>query len=191
MAATDQDHRQPAPRVAQPLTEEELRERLEEEILRAERHGTQLSCLLVLVDDLEEIGSEQRSELRERTLAYLAEALAQELRRFDRIGRPSARELLVVLPGADGPRGEIVARRLLERTRAIKVEAGGARRPLEITVGLAAWAERMGGEDLIERTRAAARRRNGEDPPLSAGLAVADGDRRSEAPPGSRPVARS
>ncbi len=38
---------------------------------------------------------------------------------------PSDRELLIVLPGADGPRGEMVARRVLDRLRAIKVEARG------------------------------------------------------------------
>ena len=36
----------------------ELDERLLEEIGRAERHGTQLSCLLVVVDNLDEMAGE-------------------------------------------------------------------------------------------------------------------------------------
>ncbi len=72
-------------------------------------------------------------------MAYIASALSRELRRFDRVGMPSDRELLVILPGADGPRGEMVARRVLDRLRAIKVEARGRREPLRISVGLAAW----------------------------------------------------
>ena len=67
----------------------------------------------------------------------------------------------MLLPGADGPRGEIVARRALERLRAIKVEAGGQRRPLRVSVGIAAWQGDVGGEELLAQTRAAARRENG------------------------------
>ena len=91
----------------------------------------------------------------------MGEALRRELRRFDRVGRPSEGELAVLLPGADGPRGEIVARRALARLRAIKVEADGERRPLRVSVGLAAWREDVGGEELMAQTRAAARRGHG------------------------------
>jgi diguanylate cyclase len=145
------------------LTAAELKERLEEEINRAERHGTALSCLLVAIDNLEELSREHGSELPEQTLAYVGPALRRELRRFDRIGRPSDGELLLVLPGADGPRGEIVARRVLERLRAIKVEADGQRRPLRVSVGLAAWRKDSSSEDLVARTRAAAQRERREN----------------------------
>jgi diguanylate cyclase (GGDEF)-like protein len=140
-----------------------LLERLDEEISRAERHGTKLSCLLLTLDNLEEMAREHGSDLPEQTLAYVAGAIGRELRRFDRIGRPDAGELLIVLPGADGPLGEIVARRVLERMRTIKLESHGARRPLEVSLGLADWNANMGTEDLLARTRAAASRRNGEE----------------------------
>lgn len=138
-----------------------LDERLEEEIGRAERHGTQLSCLLLVIENLEEFSREHGSELSGQTLAYVSAALQRELRRFDRVGPTSERELLIVLPGADGPRGEIVARRVLDRVRTIKVEAEGTRRPLRISVGLACWQRDSGARDLLERARAATRRRNG------------------------------
>jgi diguanylate cyclase (GGDEF)-like protein len=147
----------------EPLSSAALLERLDEEISRAERHGTQLSCVLLTIDNLEEMAREHGSELPEQTLAYVAGALGRELRRFDRIGRPSAGELLIVLPGADGPLGEIVARRVLERMRTIKLESDGARRPLEVSLGLAAWKADMATEDLLARTRAAASRHNGEE----------------------------
>jgi diguanylate cyclase (GGDEF)-like protein len=135
-----------------------LEERLEEEINRAGRYGTPLSCLVVVIENLGELTKEHGSELSEQTLVYVGEALRRELRRFDRVGRPSEGELAVLLPGADGPRGEIVARRALERLRAIKVEADGERRPLRVSVGLAAWREDVDGEELMAQTRAAARR---------------------------------
>jgi diguanylate cyclase (GGDEF)-like protein len=139
-----------------------LADRLEEEINRAGRHGTPLSCLLVAIEDLAELASRHGRELPEQALAYAGPALLRELRRFDRVGRPSDTELLVVLPGADGPRGEIVAKRVIDRLRAIKIETDGVRRPLRVSVGLAAWREDLDGEQLLAHTRAAARReRNG------------------------------
>jgi diguanylate cyclase (GGDEF)-like protein len=140
------------------LTAEALRERLEEEINRAGRHGTPLSCLLIVIENLDELTRTHGGELSEQTLRYVGEALGAELRGFDRVGRPSDDELAVLLPGADGPGGEMVARRALQRLRAIKVEADGARRPLRVSVGLAAWSEDLGGEELLAQTRAAARR---------------------------------
>jgi diguanylate cyclase (GGDEF)-like protein len=165
MAASDPHPRStpPTPGRLTCLSAPELEERLEEEINRAERHGTALSCLLVAIDNLEELSREHGSELPEQTLAYVGPALRRELRRFDRIGRPGDGELLLVLPGADGPRGEIVARRVLERLRAIKVEADGQRRPLRVSVGLAAWRKDSSGEDLLARTRAAAQRGRNEN----------------------------
>jgi diguanylate cyclase (GGDEF)-like protein len=157
MAASEQNPSTDPPPAAACLSAPALIERLEEEISRATRHGTPLSCLLVTIGNLEELSREHGSELSERTLAYVASALRRQMRRFDQIGRPSDRELLVVLPGADGPRGEIVARRALDRLRTIKVEAEGTRRPLRISVGLAAWRESLSGEDLLAQTRAAAR----------------------------------
>jgi diguanylate cyclase (GGDEF)-like protein len=144
------------------LSASELEDRLDEEIARAGRHGTPLSCLLVAIEDLSELASRHGHELPEQALAYAGPALLGELRRYDRVGRPSDTELLIVLPGADGPRGEIVARRVIDRLRAIKIEAGGVRRPLRVSVGLAAWREDLSGEQLLAQTRAAAQReRNG------------------------------
>ena len=68
-----------------------------------------------------------------------------------------------MLPGADGPRGEMVARRVLDRLRAIKVEARGQREPLRISVGLAAWTANATPSTMLTRARAAAERSaNGE-----------------------------
>ena len=145
------------------LSAEGLERRLDEEINRAERHGTQLSCLLVTIGNLEELAREHGGELAEQTLVYVARALSAQVRGFDRVGRPSDGELLLILPGADSPRGEMVARRVLERLRTIKVETDGARQPLRISVGLAAWRESMTTDDLLRQARSAARRGNGSE----------------------------
>lgn len=155
-----------------------LQERLDEEIDRARRHDTQLSCLLLRIDRLEDLSqmgqqSEHGSGLPAQTLSYVGGALRRELRSFDRIGRLSDSELLIALPGADGPRAEAVGRRVLDRLRSIKVEAEGTRRPLGFSVGLAAWHGRLSGEELLAQTRAAMRVRNGEEPSAAAAQAAA------------------
>jgi diguanylate cyclase (GGDEF)-like protein len=164
MAASDNNPpSRPAPPGGRCLQASDLHTRLEEEISRGERHGTKLSCLLILVENLEELAREHGGDLGARTLEYIAATLPHELRRFDRIGMPSDHELLIVLPGADGPRGEIVARRVLERMRTIKIEVDGARRTLHVAVGLTAWREDDDAERLLARARtAAARPGNGE-----------------------------
>jgi len=57
----------------------------------------------------------------------------------------------------------MVARRVLDRVRTIKVEADGTRRPLRVSVGLAAWRRDSSRDDLLARARAATRIRNGEN----------------------------
>jgi GGDEF domain-containing protein len=145
------------------LSATELTDRLHEEINRAGRQSTPLACLLVTIGNLEELAREHGSELAERTLAYVTAVLRAQMRDFDRIGRPAEGELLLMLPGADGPRGEIVARRVLERLQTIKIESDGKRRPLRTAVGLAAWREGVSGEELLAQTRAAAQRASGAD----------------------------
>lgn len=159
MAANDPNARTDSPGRGIPgwLGAEALQERLAEEVARADRHLGPLSCLVIVIEDLEGLVERYGEDLAEQALAHVAEALRGELRRFDQVGRPSAGELVVLLPGADGPRGEIVARRALQRTRTIKIEVDGARRSLPLAIGLASWREGLTAEGLVEEARSAAR----------------------------------
>ncbi len=156
MAARDHQTPESLPRVVtECLSAADLEARVDEEIARAARHRSALSCLLVSVEDLREIEQAHGRELSQQALAYVGLALQGEFRRFDRVGRPTEIEFLVVLPGADGPRGEIVARRTLERLRSIKLEGEDGRRALRVSVGIAAWREAMSAPELIAETRQA------------------------------------
>lgn len=147
----------------------ELAVRLDEEIYRASRYRTQLSCLLVSLDEVEQLSHAYGQELSAQALAYLGTALIRQLRRFDRVGHAAAGELLVVLPGADERRAEIVARRALGRLHSVKIEVGGKREPLRISVGIAAWREGLEAAHLLSHTRVAAQRRDRTDPrPIEA-----------------------
>jgi diguanylate cyclase (GGDEF)-like protein len=158
MAASYNSH-QPPGDSTEFLAPHTLTERLREEVNRAGRHRTALSCVHFDIEELDEIARLHGAVLAEHTVAYASLALRHELRDFDRVGRAAERELLIVLPGADGPRGEIVARRLLARLRAIKLQdRDGERRALRMAVGVATWREGMSAEALLERARAAAGR---------------------------------
>ena len=54
------------------LSPEALAERMEEEINRAGRHGIPLSCLLVVIENLDELTKAHGSELSAQALAYVA-----------------------------------------------------------------------------------------------------------------------
>jgi diguanylate cyclase (GGDEF)-like protein len=151
MAATD-SYDNPLERSADTSPAAELLARLQEEISRAERQQTALSCLLVGLDR-ERLHDEQGQQISEQALSYMASALARQLRRFDRVGRLSEQELLVLLPGADGSRAEIVARRALNRLRAVKVELNGQRHPIGVAIGLGTWNTGVSAAQLLERTR--------------------------------------
>jgi diguanylate cyclase (GGDEF)-like protein len=142
------------------LSRAELVARLNEEVSRAGRHRTALSCLLVSLLEVERLASTHGQELPAQALDYLGAALGRQLRRFDRVGYWEDGELLVVLPGADERRGEIVARRALGRLHAVKIEVKGERQPLRISVGVAAWREGLSADQLLAQTRLAAQRRD-------------------------------
>jgi diguanylate cyclase (GGDEF)-like protein len=138
------------------LGPEALLTRVDEEISRSSRHGTSLCCLLVQISNLSELASMHGEAFAEHALQHVGEVLLGELRRFDRVGQPLENELVVVLPGAGRAQGEAVARRSLSRLQAIKVEIDRVRRPLAVSVGIAAWSEPWTAERLIEEARAAA-----------------------------------
>lgn len=168
MSASDSQHSTripPAPRDC--LSSVELALRLDEEVSRAERHHTALSCLLVSLEDVTRLAEIHGEELPAQALAYLGDALGRQLRRFDRVGHAAEGEILVVLPGADERRGEIVARRALGRLHSVKIEVDGKRKPLRISVGIAAWSTGLTAEQLLSRTRLAAQRRDPSDPPVT------------------------
>jgi diguanylate cyclase (GGDEF)-like protein len=145
------------------LSPAELAARLDEEVSRAGRHRTPLSCLLVNLLEVEQLASAHGQELPVQALDYLAAALGRQLRRFDRVGYAQDGELLVVLPGADERRGEIVARRALGRLHAVKIEVKGQRQALRVSVGVAAWREGLSADQLLAQTRLAAWRRDRSD----------------------------
>ncbi len=143
-------------------TSDLLLDRVEEEIARAERGQAPLSCLLVGVRDVEELSRAYGKRVCEQALAYIGLALRREVRRYDRVGATEQNDYLVVLPGADAPRGEAVARRALARLHEVKIEAAGDRRGLALSVGIATWREGLSARELVAQARMTRDRRTPE-----------------------------
>ncbi len=101
--------------------------RLEEELVRAERHHIDASLLtLRVLDDIGGPLSPERTELNNR----LAEAAAAKLRRTDIPGILDDQQYAVLLPHTNKERAIVVAERLLK-----------AMRPYRVVVGVAAFPE--------------------------------------------------
>lgn len=162
MAATSEKLATPAHAHAW-LSAQETIDRLYEEVERSRRTGAALSCLLVSLEDEDELARVHGPQLPAQALAYMGEALTRQLRRYDRVGKIDEGELLVLLPGADERRAEIVARRSLGRLNAVKLELDGRRHTIGVAVGIAAWESGASPEQLLRRTRLAAGRPDERD----------------------------
>jgi GGDEF domain-containing protein len=171
MAASDTQISDP-PSSRGPIPADVLVQRVEEEIARAERQHTTLSCLLVGLEDLQEIQQLHGKLLSQQAVAYIGLTLRRELRRYDRVGPTNEHDYLVVLPGVDSARGEIVARRALERLRSIKVEEQDGCRVLRVIAGIATWREGQTAQELLAQAKAAAGRRTLEQSSVSSSLPV-------------------
>jgi len=145
-------------RPTQFLSRAALADRLEEEINRATRHSTALCCLLLVLDDLESIERVHGKDISEDLLSYASATLRSEFRRFDRLGDAGEGKFMVLLPGADALRSEIVARRVLSRLRAIKIEVDERRQPMRVSISLVVWRAGQTAVDLLSEARVATAR---------------------------------
>lgn len=157
MAACDhQDASRPPDQLGESLPQLTLIQRLEEEIDRALRHGTPLSCLLLHLDAQQEMERTHGQLLMSELHSYTSATLARQFRRFDRLGRLDDGGLLALLPGADASAAELVARRVLSRVRAIKVEIRGARQSVRVCASVAQWRSGQTAQELISEVCAVA-----------------------------------
>jgi diguanylate cyclase (GGDEF)-like protein len=84
-----------------------LDERLEEEVDRAQRHGTHLSLVLIDIDDFKKVNDRFGHQSGDDVLRAVAPIFAGTLRELDLAGRFGGEEFAVVLPGTTvaGARG--------------------------------------------------------------------------------------
>ncbi|HEX8714392.1 MAG TPA: sensor domain-containing diguanylate cyclase, partial [Solirubrobacteraceae bacterium] len=101
-----------------------MRRRLDEEIERATRAGSLLSCILIDLDDFKLINDEHGHQAGDAVLREVVQALVGEFRAADRVARYGGDEFVVILPNADLDSAAAAANRALERLRKLPSYAG-------------------------------------------------------------------
>jgi diguanylate cyclase (GGDEF)-like protein len=121
---------------------------LDEEIGRATRAGTPLSCLLIDLDDFKLVNDRHGHQAGDAMLREVVQALVGEFRAFDRVARYGGDEFVVILPNADLRSATAAATRALERLLAVPSldEAPG----ISASIGVAQWHAPMTTDDLLQ-----------------------------------------
>jgi len=112
----------------------------------ARRHDRPIAVAVIDLDAFKAVNDRHGHAVGDRVLVASAEALAQELRAEDVLGRLGGEEFLVVLPDSD----EDAAASTAERLRSAVATADGPV-PVTASVGWAVRADGEGPEDLVRR----------------------------------------
>jgi diguanylate cyclase (GGDEF)-like protein len=125
-----------------------MRRRLDEEIGRATRAGTPLSCLLIDLDNFKLVNDRHGHQTGDAMLRGVVQALVGEFREFDRVARYGGDEFVVILPNADLESAAAAATRALERLLAVPSfdTSPGA----SASIGVAQWQAPMTTDVLLE-----------------------------------------
>jgi diguanylate cyclase (GGDEF)-like protein len=136
------------------LNHRAMRRRLDEEIGRATRTGSPLSCLLIDLDNFKLVNDHHGHQAGDAALRAVVQALVGEFRAFDRVARYGGDEFVVILPNAGLDSAAAAASRALDtlRTLVAGAEIGGE---ISASVGVAEWQAPMGTDDLLEACDAA------------------------------------
>jgi diguanylate cyclase (GGDEF)-like protein len=107
------------------------------EISRVLRTGESLAVLLVDIDHFKLVNDTHGHLAGDQVLAGLAEALKQQLRESDVVGRFGGEEFVVLLPGADAGEAAKVAERLRQNVSAMHTAAGDVEIAVTVSIGAA------------------------------------------------------
>jgi diguanylate cyclase (GGDEF)-like protein len=122
---------------------------MEREVALAERHGRQLTVMMIDVDNLKKINDRNGHSAGDAALRLVAQELLRVVRASDVSGRIGGDEFAVAMPETDLHRAREVARRLRAAIQAMNL---GARSTdsVEVSIGLGAWRAGMDWEAVTQ-----------------------------------------
>lgn len=122
---------------------------MEREVALAERHGRQLTVMMIDVDNLKKINDRKGHSAGDAALRLVAQELQRVVRSSDVCGRIGGDEFGVAMPETDLHRAREVARRLRAAIHSMNL---GARSTdsVDVSVGLAAWRSGMDWQSLCQ-----------------------------------------
>jgi diguanylate cyclase (GGDEF)-like protein len=130
-----------------------MRRRLHEEVGRAVRAGSPLSCLLIDLDNFKLVNDRHGHPAGDAMLREVSQTLVGEFRAFDRVARYGGDEFVVILPNAELESAAAAAQRALERLLAIP--SFDATPGASASIGVAQWQAPMTVDALLEACDAA------------------------------------
>jgi diguanylate cyclase (GGDEF)-like protein len=131
-----------------------FRSRLDDEVRRARRYGTPLTCIMVDMDHLKPVNDAFGHGAGDRAIAAVADVLRSQLRATDLGARYGGDEFVLLLPHTSSSEGRILAERLCARLAATELSIGDRRVPLRASFGVAELGSAGGddgGLDLVRR----------------------------------------
>lgn len=120
--------------------------KLIEYLALAERYNRSLAVVLIEIEHLTDIETQNGRSVVDHVLVQMADAIIEHIRTTDRVGRLENDRFLLVLPETDLPGAQVVAERSREYARRIEVEAERWRKAHVTAVTGAASFRR--GEDI-------------------------------------------
>jgi diguanylate cyclase (GGDEF)-like protein len=126
--------------------------RLAESVAYRDRHGTELTLLMLDADHFKRINDEFGHPVGDRVLRVISDTIRTCMRGSDFAGRYGGEEFAIVLPHTGTQGGRVVAERIRNACESTAIPAGA--RTVVVTVsigGAAAWNGAKRPEDLILR----------------------------------------
>ncbi len=132
-----------------------FRARLADEVKRARRYRTPLTCIMADMDHLKPVNDELGHAAGDRAIAAVATVIRSELRETDFGARYGGDEFVLLLPHTGGGEGRILAERICAHLRETVVEVSGRRVLIGASFGVACLGDDGHEDSADELVRAA------------------------------------
>ncbi len=132
-----------------------FRARLDDEVKRARRYRTPLTCVMADMDQLKPVNDQLGHAVGDRAIAAVAAVIRAELRETDFGARYGGDEFVLLLPHTAADEGRVLAERICARLRDTVLEASGRRVPIGASFGVACLPDDSGDVAAEALVRAA------------------------------------
>jgi diguanylate cyclase (GGDEF)-like protein len=128
-----------------------LRARLEREIARARRYGTELALLMLDIDHFKQLNDRFGHPTGDAVLRDVSRVLEDGVRSVDTVARAGGEEFVVLLPRTDAEAAARVADKLRELVAAHEVDTLEGKARITMSLGVALLQEGEGAASLLAR----------------------------------------